>query len=135
MNNRIEKPRDLWLYVRESIVRYVADISQKGGISLHVRRITAQILWLLLGYLVIKKLIPITDVFLSNSIIAVFLALLSQLWSVIQKRVPEFITEFIKGDIFYSFEGRILNLTIFSLFALNLILIFIPFSYIKKLKK
>ncbi|KKU94049.1 MAG: hypothetical protein UY26_C0003G0199 [Candidatus Jorgensenbacteria bacterium GW2011_GWA1_48_13] len=135
MNKKISSFRGLKERIQDFHSEFRLRVESQGGAALYFRAITAQLLWFLLGYLIVKKILPITDVLLSNAIILIFMGLLVFLWSAIKSKMPAWITYLIKGEFFYDFERPMLNFWIFFLSILNIFFILLPPSYSsKKLK-
>lgn len=114
--------------IRESNETYVQKIKTAGGYGVYFRALVAQILWLTFMYIFAKKVIPVKNVFLSNALLVIFLTIFSFLWSIIKKKLPPWIDEYVRGEVFYKFDISLVNYCIIAL--LILIAAFSGYQYI-----
>ena len=132
-DKKIKSFKELWNFIKENNKDYLERIRQGGGRDLYFRALTAQILWLFLFYSIAQKLVPIKDFLLSNALVLIILGFFSLLWGVIKNKMPLWISEMIRGEFFYNFEIKFLNFWIGMLFIANMVLIFLPIEFYKKI--
>lgn len=134
MNKReVKNLKDFCSWIREENSNYLAELKESGGFGLHLRRLTAQILWLSSYYFLGIWLLPMKDFLSANAVLFIVLGLTALLWSIIKSQLPLWVGSLMKGDFFYYFEGWFLNVWIFSLILLNVLLFLIPVDLYKKL--
>lgn len=119
MKNKINNCNDLLRNIHSSNRRFIEKVKNKGGLNLHFRALTAQILWLTLFYNVSILLIPVKGFLSSNSIFIILIALFELLKGIIFSKIPNWIDDSIKGNFFYNFNISFLNKWIVGLLILN----------------
>jgi len=133
VKKKIKNFKELWVKkFKESNKEYLEMVKQHGGQNLYFRALTAQILWLLLFYVIYLKLVPIKNFITANVLILAILGLVSRLWGVIKDKLPTWAPDMIKGAFFFDLEIKFLNRWLWFLFLMNIILIFLPVGICKK---
>ncbi len=133
INKKIKNFQELLRFIKESNRAYLKKINESGGTNLYLRALTAQILWLFLFYSIVQKLIPIRDFLLSNALFLVILGIFSFMWGIIKDKLPLWFSYIFKGEFFYNFDIKFLNIWIMFLSTINIVLIFLPAEFYKNI--
>jgi hypothetical protein len=134
MEQKIKNFREVVSYIKKNTYEHFSSIKNNNGYNQYLRALTAQLLWLLLLYSLTIKLIPVQDWLVSNVIFLVLFGIFSFLWITIKEKLPSWLTEYAKGECFYTFELPFLNKCIICLFLINLVIL-VPWNLFKSLFK
>ena len=131
---KIKNLKELLAEIRKRHSEFRSRIDQVGGYALYFRALTAQLLWFLLGYIVISKLLPITDLVYSVSFL-IIAGLSYRLWPIIKLKLPDWVVYITKGEFFYDLDRQLLNSFLFVLALLCVFSLFFPPLNFKRSKK
>jgi hypothetical protein len=125
MEKGIKNFQDLFGNIVSSNKEFFDNIKKNGGVNLHFRAFTAQILWLTLFYNIGILLIPVKQFLLSNAILVIVVIFYAILRGVISDKIPDWIDSYTKGNFFYKCDLCFLNKLILGLVILVAGLIFL----------
>jgi hypothetical protein len=120
---KIKSFKEVHKAIQESNATFKEKMGKSGGSGAYFRALVAQVLWLTFLYLFAKEIVPVKDVLVSNAIIVVLLTVYSFLWTIIKKKIPSWIDEVIRGELFYKFDIILINYCIAILSAFVIILL------------
>jgi len=131
---KIKNLKELGDEIRRKHSEFRSRVEGVGGYALYFRALTAQLLWFLLGYIIISKFLPITELIYSVSIL-IAVGLSYHLWPVIKPKLPDWVVYITKGEFFYDLDRQLLNSFLFVLAILCMFLLLLPPLNLKRSKE
>lgn len=111
-DDKIKNIKELIAEIRSSNATHTEKILKVGGHGTYFRALVAQVLWLTFLYLFAQEVVPVKSALVSNAIIVVFLTIYTFLWTIIKKKLPSWIDEVMRGEIFYKFNVAMINYSV-----------------------
>ncbi|TSC54831.1 MAG: hypothetical protein LiPW30_297 [Parcubacteria group bacterium LiPW_30] len=123
----MSKHKGIWEYVKISSSEYYYSEIQPEGINYFLRAATAKILWVTFCYILVLKMIPLTNFILLNASVLLAGSAFIFFWEqVVKDHAPKWCDDFVTGKIFFEVDISSLNKYIFYLFIANLLMFLFP---------
>lgn len=127
--------KEIFPYFKKQHNKYANKISKNGGYIHLLQAFTAQVLWILLIYVIYIRIIPIKDNLSSSALFLLLIGLKQLIDQIASDIIPEYIENILKGRFFYDFDSGLLLKLIVGLLLVNYFLLLVPLNIVQKIKK
>lgn len=111
--------KDHIVRIKESNNKFVEEVVERGGVNQFLRALTAQILLFCIFQNLFVWLAPLKDLVAANLFSGAILLIIITLHSFIEDKLPTWVSDYLKGTIFYDCTLAHLNECIIGLLIFN----------------